>query len=145
MREDLVILIAEDDAGHFWLVKKNLAKAGLENEIVQFRDGQEILDFLFMRGDDPNRVAGKSYLLLLDIQIDKVDGIEVLRRIKEDEELRALPVIMMTMIDEPVQMDLCYSLGCNIYIVKPTDYDEFTASIQAVGSFISVAHMPVMG
>src|SRR4030042_347220 len=95
MREDTVILIAEDDAGHFALVKKNLWRTCVSNSFLHFRNGEEVLDFLFMRGDGPTMTPNTAYLLLLDIRMPKVDGIEVLRQIKADPQLRKIPVMML--------------------------------------------------
>ena len=93
MLEDTVILIAEDDAGHFALLKKNLWRSCVANDILQFKDGEEILKFLFGEGEGGKREAGRRYILLLDIRMPKIDGREVLGRIKADEELKKMPVI----------------------------------------------------
>src|SRR5690349_16205423 len=93
---EVVILIAEDDVGHARLIEKNLARAGLHNPILRFENGQTILDFLFRRSAPPRRNPGTPYLLLLDIRMPQVDGVEVLRQIKQDSELRKIPVIMLT-------------------------------------------------
>ena len=144
MSEGLVILVADSDDSHFWFIKKNLVNAGLANKVIQFRNGKELLDFLFMRGAGPKRVVGKSYILLIDIQIGKVNGVEVLKQIRDFDELRLMPIIVVTKDDEPEQMNLCYSLGCNIYIVKPADSDKFGDSIQAIGNLFSMAYIPTM-
>ena len=95
MKHDMVILVAEDDAGHARLIEKNLRRAGLENRIERFEDGGEVLDFLLRRGER-KRESGTAYLLLLDIRMPKVEGVEVLRQLKADPELRKMPVIMLT-------------------------------------------------
>src|SRR5215831_9741047 len=97
----VVILIAEDDAGHARLIEKNLSRAGLHNPIHRFDNGQAVLDFLFCRGPGPHRAGDIPYLLLLDIRMPKVDGIEVLRQIKADLELRKIPVLVLTTTDDP--------------------------------------------
>src|SRR5205823_570931 len=94
MTREVVILIADDDAGHARLIEKNLQRIGLNNPILRFENGQEILEFLFRRSKKPKLVSDTAYLLLLDIRMPKVDGVEVLRQIKADAELRKLPVIM---------------------------------------------------
>jgi len=96
MKEEVVILIVEDDDGHARLIEKNLRRASIKNEMLRFADGQQILDFLFRRGEGRQREDLTPYLLLLDIRIPKIDGVEVLRQIKQDEELRKIPVIMLT-------------------------------------------------
>lgn len=144
MNDEAVIIIAEDDAGHFALVKKNLWRSCVHNDILHFRDGQEALDFLFMRNDDgPNRIPGGSYLLLLDIRLPKVDGIEVLRQMKADHELRRIPVVMLTTTDDDAEVDRCYSEGCSFYMVKPANYNDFMQSVEQLGSFLSLASVKV--
>src|SRR5262249_4033103 len=119
MTREVVILIAEDDMGHARLIEKNLARAGLHNPIVRFENGQAVLDFFFRRDAAPQRKPGTPYLILLDIRMPQVDGLEVLRQLKEDEELRKMPVIMLTTTDDPREVERCHALGCSSYIVKP--------------------------
>lgn len=144
MHEKVVILVAEDDEGHATLIKKNLFRAGLSNEILHFRDGQEILDFLFRRGDGPHRKPEAAYVLLLDIRMPKVDGVEVLRRIKQDPELRKLPVIMVTTTDDQREVDLCHALGCSSYLTKPIEYERFVRAIQQLGLYLAVVQAPIL-
>ncbi len=142
MHKDVVILVAEDDEGHAGLIKKNLARAGIVNEFLLFKDGQEILDFLVRTGDGPHRQSGTAYVLLLDIRMPKVDGVQVLERVKSDPELRKLPVIMITTTDDPREVDRCHVLGCSSYIAKPIDYDAFIHVIRQLGFFLSVVQVP---
>jgi CheY-like chemotaxis protein len=142
MRQEVVILIADDDPGHARLIEKNLSRAGLNNPIQRFGNGQEILDFLFRRGPGPHRQPGAAYLLLLDIRMPKVDGIEVLRQIKADPELRKIPVSMLTTTDDPSEVERCHVLGCNNYIVKPVDYEKFAEAIKQLGLFITLVQVP---
>ena len=100
MNNAVTIILAEDDPGHATLIRKNLERAGLVNPILHFEDGQQTLDFLFRQAPSPERTPG-PYILLLDIRMPRVDGIEVLRRIKASEEMRNLPVIMLTTTDDP--------------------------------------------
>jgi CheY-like chemotaxis protein len=139
---EVKILIAEDDAGHARLVEKNLARAGLHNPIQRFDNGQAILDFLFRRGSWVHRTAGGSYLLLLDIRMPQVDGVEVLRQIKQDAELRKMPVIMLTTTDDPREVERCHGIGCSSYIVKPVDYEKFAEAIRNLGLYISLVEVP---
>jgi len=138
MNKDAVILIAEDDPGHVELVKKNLWRSCVENDILQFRNGQEILDFLFRRDDTAKHGEKGCYLLLLDIRMPKIDGQEVLRRIKEDEELKKMPVIILTTTDEAIEVDRFYEMGCSFYIVKPADYTKFMEAVENLGAFLSL-------
>ncbi|MBT3606097.1 MAG: response regulator [Candidatus Latescibacteria bacterium] len=142
MVEDVDILVAEDDSGHAILVKRNLKRAGLANDILHFQDGQAILDFLFRRGEGPMRVYNRGYVLLLDIKMPKVDGVEVLRQLKQDDELKKLPVIMVTTTNNPKEIDECYRLWCSHYITKPVDYDAFVETIQKLGLFLKIVQLP---
>ncbi|MEO6992761.1 MAG: response regulator [Lacunisphaera sp.] len=140
-----VILIVEDDEGHAILMRQNLELAGLDNPVEHFRDGQAALDFLFQRNPARQREAGRIYLLLLDIRMPKVDGIEVLRRIKSDPELHQLPVIMLTTTDDAREVARCHELGCNVYIQKPVDYEKFADAIHRLGRFIKLLLLPQVG
>ena len=140
--KEAIILIAEDDAGHAKLIEKNLTRAGLANPMQRFENGQQTLDFLFRRGNGPKRAEGVSYLLLLDIRMPKVDGVEVLRQLKADEELRKVPVIMLTTTDDPREVEHCHALGCSSYIVKPVVYDKFAEAIKQLGLFVTLVQVP---
>ena len=109
-QQQINLIIAEDDEGHASLIMKNLKRAGFKNNILHFSNGQAVLDFLFMHGKGAHRVPGKSYLLLLDIRMPKIDGIEVLRQIKENHELSKMPVVMLTTTDDPREVDTCHRL-----------------------------------
>ncbi len=144
MTDDVIILIAEDDEGHFSLIRKNLMRAGVGNEIVRFSNGQETLDFLF--GQNGEGVQDrKAYVLILDIRMPKVDGVKVLERMRQDERLRRIPVIILTTTDDPAEVEHCHRLGCSIYIVKPVEYDDFVDAIRKVGAFLSIVSVPRIG
>jgi CheY-like chemotaxis protein len=140
-RREVEILVADDDAGHVRLIEKNLRRAALKNKIGRFEDGQQVLDFLFGRGERV-RERETPYLLLLDIRMPKVDGVEVLRQIKLDPDLRKIPVIMLTTTDDPHEVDRCHALGCSHYIVKPVDYGRFSDAIVKLGEFLSLVQVP---
>ena len=141
MKREVVILVADDDAGHVRLIEKNLRRGALDNRIERFEDGQQVLDFLFRRGER-KRERETAYLLLLDIRMPKVDGVEVLRQLKQDEELRKLPVIMLTTTDDPREVERCHALGCSTYVVKPVDYEHFADAISKMGNFITLVQVP---
>ena len=141
MTREVIILIADDDPGHVRLIEKNLTRAGLHNAVERFEDGAAILDFLFQRGERKRATEG-AYLLLLDIRMPKVDGVEVLRQVKEDETLRKLPIIMLTTTEDPREVQRCHTLGCNSYIVKPVDYEKFAEAIQKLGLYVSLVQVP---
>jgi CheY-like chemotaxis protein len=142
MKVEPVILIVEDDEGHAILIRENLVAAGLNNRMEHFRDGQAALDFFFKPDATPARVHGQVYLVLLDIRMPKVDGIEVLRRLKADPVLRKLPVIMLTTTDDAREVERCHQLGCSVYIQKPVDYDKFAEAIRRLGLFVTLMLVP---
>lgn len=142
MKVEPIIIIVEDDEGHAILIRENLEAAGLNNRMLHFRDGQAALDFFFKPGVSPGRVPGQVYLVLLDIRMPKVDGIEVLRRLKADPDLRKLPVIMLTTTDDAREVERCHQLGCSVYIQKPVDYDRFADAIRRLGMFVTLMLVP---
>jgi CheY-like chemotaxis protein len=142
MQDEVVILVAEDDPGHATLIEKNLRRAGVQNQIIRLADGQETLDFLFCRGDGPHRDRRAPYVLLLDIRMPKVDGVEVLRQVKQDDELKKMPIIMLTTTDDPREVERCHRLGCSVYITKPVDRDAFVDSVRQLGLFLVVVQVP---
>jgi CheY-like chemotaxis protein len=142
MNHHVVVLVAEDDPGHAVLVERNLRRAGLVNDIRVFADGQEILDFLFGDALNAPELRDTQYLLLLDIRMPKVDGTEVLRRVKSDVHLRRIPCVMLTTTDDPLEIDKCHRLGCNSYVVKPLGADRFIETVRRLGLFLSVVEVP---
>ncbi len=132
------ILIVDDDEGHAILIRENLESAGLTNRIEHFSDGESALEY-FARRPPGQR---ETYLVLLDIRMPKIDGIEVLRRLKANNELSKLPVIMLTTTDDVREVERCYALGCNVYIQKPVDYDRFAEAIRRLGLFVSLVLLP---
>jgi CheY-like chemotaxis protein len=139
---EVLILVAEDDGGHARLIERNLTRAGLHNSILRFENGQQVLNYLFCEGEGPHRKPGVPYLLLLDIRMPQVDGVEVLRKVKQDPELRKIPVIMLTTADDPREVERCHLLGCSSYIVKPVNYDKFAESIKNMGLYFSLVQVP---
>jgi Response regulator containing CheY-like receiver, AAA-type ATPase, and DNA-binding domains len=142
MKSEPVILIVEDDEGHAILIRQNLEAAGLNNRIEHFRDGQAALDFFYKPDNPRSAQANETYLVLLDIRMPKVDGIEVLRRLKSDPELHKLPVIMLTTTDDAREVERCHQLGCNVYIQKPVDYEKFAEAIRRLGLFVTLLLVP---
>jgi CheY-like chemotaxis protein len=139
MNSSPVIHIVDDDEGHAILVRENLEAAGLSNRIRHFRDGQAILDFFFDRATGKAHGHGEKYL-----RMPKVDGIEVLKRLKADPELKKLPVIMLTTTDDAREVERCHQLGCSVYIQKPVDYDRFAEAIRRLGQFMSLVQVPTL-
>ncbi|EJM98632.1 response regulator [Herbaspirillum sp. YR522] len=133
------IILVEDDDGHALLVEKNLRRAGLVNDFRRLRDGQEALDFFFNGGD---RGQMHEVVVLLDVNMPRVTGIEVLRQMKQDASTAAIPVIMLTTTDDPREIERCYEYGCNVYITKPVEYDDFIEAVRRLGFFLQVVKLP---
>ena len=117
LRSEVVILIVEDNKGHYILTKYYLRQTGIENKIVWLTNGQEALDYLNQEGN--SILNGAKYMMLLDIRMPKVDGIEVLSIVKQDETLKDIPIIMLTTSDDQMIARKCYELGCDAHIIKP--------------------------
>jgi CheY-like chemotaxis protein len=142
VERELVILLAEDDDGHAYLVQQNLLDAGLANRVVHVRDGQEALDYIHCAGAHGGRVPNGPLLLLLDINMPRVDGVEVLRRLKADPKTDEVPVIMLTTTDDPREVKRCYELGCSSYVTKPVEYDRFVEAVRRLGLFLAIVKVP---
>jgi len=141
----LTIVLAEDDDGHANLIHRNLQRAGLVNGFIRVRDGQEALDLIQGEGEYASTGLPGKFLLLLDINMPRVDGIEVLRQIKANPKVNTTPVIMLTTTDDPREVERCYQLGCNVYITKPVAYEEFVDAIRQLGLFLQVVEVPPNG
>jgi CheY-like chemotaxis protein len=140
--EPLSIVLAEDDDGHATLIHRNLERAGLVNGFVRVKDGQEALDFIRGEGSYAGQPPRGNVLLLLDINMPRVDGVEVLRRLKGDARTNAIPIIMLTTTDDPREIARCYQLGCSVYVTKPVEYADFIEAIQRLGLFLQVVRVP---
>ena len=136
--KELDILIAEDDEGHAELIVEGLIESGVRNNLIRFSNGEEVWQFLSTPNSKAGRDKNRNYLLLLDINMPVMDGIEVLTRIKSDAELKDIPIIMLTTTDDPREVEACYKLGCNIYITKPVDFNKFTETLRHLGLFLQV-------
>jgi CheY-like chemotaxis protein len=133
--ESVNIIVVEDDDGHATLIERNLRRAGLTNPVVRLRDGQEALDHFFKTDGAPTELDS---VLLLDINLPRVDGVDVLRRLKADPRTAKVPAIMLTTTDDPREIERCYQLGCNIYVTKPVEYDAFMEAIRRLGFFLQI-------
>jgi CheY-like chemotaxis protein len=136
MVESVCIVVVEDDDGHAALIEKNLRRAGLTNEMVRLRDGQEALDF-FSNAERTNRCV-----VLLDIKMPRVDGTEVLRSLKSNPQTASTPVVILTTTDDPREIERCYELGCSVYITKPVDYERFVEAVRRTGLFLQIIKVP---
>jgi CheY-like chemotaxis protein len=139
------ILIVEDDPKDVELTLTALEEYNLANEVVVTRDGEEALDYLYCRGNFKMRTSDNPAVLLLDLKLPKVDGLEVLQQIKTDEKLRMIPVVVLTSSREERDMVASYKLGVNAYVVKPVDFHEFVNAIKELGVFWAVINEPPPG
>jgi len=139
------ILMVEDDPNDVELTLTALAEYNLANEVVVTRDGAEALDYLYSRGSFAGRSTDNPAVLLLDLKLPKVDGLQVLKQIKSDENLRMIPVVVLTSSREERDMVESYRLGVNAYVVKPVDFHEFVNAIKELGVFWAVINQPPPG
>jgi CheY-like chemotaxis protein len=134
------IVLIEDDDGHATLVERNLRRAGVSNGFRRLRDGQEALDYFF--GEAQPRPDLTDSVVLLDLNMPRVDGIQVLRHLKADAATASLPVIVLTTTDDPREIERCYELGCNVYVTKPVEYESFIEAVRRLGFFLQVVKLP---
>jgi CheY-like chemotaxis protein len=136
------ILLADDDPRDVELTLLALSEHHLANEVVVVRDGAEALDYLFRRGAYASRPGGNPIVVLLDLKMPKVDGLEVIRTLKADERLRTVPVVVLTSSRVSQDLEDCYSLGVNAFVVKPVDFAEFVAAVKQIGGFWALLNQP---
>jgi CheY-like chemotaxis protein len=139
------ILMVEDDPKDVELSLTALEDYNLANEVIVTRDGEQALDYLYCRGEYLTRARGNPAVMLLDLKLPKVDGLEVLKQIKSDENLRMIPVVVLTSSNEEKDMVASYKLGVNAYVVKPVDFHEFVNAIKELGVFWAVINEPPPG
>ena len=136
--KELIILIAEDDDGHAELIREGLENSGVCNKQIRFTNGLEVWEFLDLQIKSDIRDKKSAFLLLLDINMPKMNGIELLQKIKTDDELKEIPIIMLTTTDDPREVETCYRLGCNMYVTKPVQFDKFADTLRRMGLFIQI-------
>lgn len=136
------ILLVEDSPHDVELTLNSLSENGLANEVIVVRDGEEALDYLYRQGVFKLRKEGNPVVILLDLKLPKIDGLEVLAHLKADAVLRMIPVVVLTSSREEPDLIRCYELGTNAYVVKPIDFQEFTQVIKHVGLFWAVVNQP---
>jgi CheY-like chemotaxis protein len=142
MSTPVTIIMIEDDEGHARLIERNIRRSGVNNAILPFTNGTDALRYLF--GGDGSGLAhkGEALLVLLDLNLPDMTGIEILRRVKENRHLKATPVVVLTTTDDSVEIKRCYELGCNVYVTKPVNYESFANAIRQLGPFFSVIQVP---
>ena len=139
------ILMVEDDPKDVELTLTALEEYNLANEVIVTRDGEKALDYLYCRGEYKTRSSGNPAVMLLDLKLPKVDGLQVLKQIKSDGELRMIPVVVLTSSKEEKDMVASYKLGVNAYVVKPVDFHEFVNAIKELGVFWAIINEPPPG
>ena len=139
------ILLVEDDPRDVELTLTALGEYQLANEVVVARDGEQALDYLFRRGEFSTRSNGNPAVMLLDLKLPKVEGLEVLQQVRSDEGLKLLPVVVLTSSNEEKDIMRSYKLGVNAYVVKPVDFHEFVNAIKELGVFWAVINQPPSG
>ena len=136
------IVMVEDDEGHARLIEKNIRRAGVNNPIAPFANGTEALRYLFGADGSGLVNAGKPLLILLDLNLPDMTGVDILKKVKTNEHLKRVPVVVLTTTDDAVEIQRCYDLGCNVYITKPVNYENFANAIRQLGLFFSVIQVP---
>jgi CheY-like chemotaxis protein len=136
------VLIAEDDDGHATLVRRNLRRAGVPGDPVHVKDGQELLDYMYRRGQWSDRDVHQALMILLDLNMPRIGGLDVLKTLKRDAQLAHIPVIVLTTTDNPVELERCYTGGASACLVKPVDYGSFGQMVYRLAEFLLTARLP---
>ncbi|MDP3258400.1 response regulator [Bosea sp. (in: a-proteobacteria)] len=136
------IVMIEDDEGHARLIEKNIRRAGVNNEIIPFTNGTEALAYLFGADGSGMVSSGRQLLILLDLNLPDMGGVDILEKVKANPHTKRSPVVVLTTTDDSREIQRCYDLGANVYITKPVNYDGFANAIRQLGLFFSVMQVP---
>ncbi len=142
MSQPVTIIMIEDDEGHARLIERNIRRSGINNDIVPFTNGTAAVNYLFGRDGTGLEHKGRALLILLDLNLPDMTGIDILRRLKENRYLKTAPVVVLTTTDDSQEIKRCYDLGCNVYVTKPVNYDSFANAIRHLGLFFSIIQVP---
>ena len=140
--DPVCIVMIEDDEGHARLIEKNIRRAGVNNEIVSFQNGGAALAYLFGPDGSGEVSAGRALLVLLDLNLPDMTGVDILARMKANPHTKRAPVVVLTTTDDEREIQRCYDLGANVYITKPVNYEGFANAIRQLGLFFSVMQVP---
>lgn len=140
--QEVEIVMIEDDSGHAMLIEKNLRRAGIMNTITHIENGREAVEYLCREGQYENKDLPSALLILLDLNLPEMDGFQVLEKIKSDQRTKLIPVIILTTTDNPREVERAYEMGCNVYITKPVEYNNFAESINKLGLMLAVVKVP---
>lgn len=141
-RDAVVIVMVEDDEGHARLIEKNIRRAGITNEIVPFAQGGEALEYVERICATGRETDDRRMLVLLDLNLPDMSGLDILERLKNAERTKRIPIIVLTTTDDRVEIQKCYDLGCSAYVKKPLEYDAFANSVRQLGLFFSIIELP---
>jgi DNA-binding response OmpR family regulator len=139
---EVTIVMVEDDEGHARLIEKNVRRAGVNNEIVPFTNGNEALDYILGTDRTGDNIQNRYMLILLDLNLPDMSGLDILEKVKSNAHAKRLPVVILTTTDDEREIQRCYDMGANVYITKPVDYDSFAHAIRQLGLFFSVMQIP---
>ncbi len=142
MTEHVSIIMIEDDEGHARLIERNIRRAGVNNQIIPFKNGTEAVRYLFGPDGTGGVSSGRALLILLDLNLPDMSGVDILKRVKENEHTKLTPVVVLTTTDDEREIKRCYDLGANVYITKPVNYESFANAIRQLGLFFSVIQVP---
>jgi CheY-like chemotaxis protein len=142
MNTPVTIVMIEDDEGHARLIERNIRRSGINNEIVPFANGTAALNYLLGRDSKGAERKGEALLILLDLNLPDMTGLDILRQVKQSRNLKCVPVVVLTTTDDSQEIKRCYELGCNVYITKPVNYENFANAIRQLGLFFSVIQVP---
>lgn len=142
MSKPVTIIMIEDDEGHARLIERNIRRSGVNNDIKPFTNGTDAIRYLFGTDGTGSVHKDEALLVLLDLNLPDMSGIDILRRVKESAHLKHAPVVVLTTTDDAQEIKRCYDLGCNVYITKPVNYESFANAIRQLGLFFSVIQVP---
>lgn len=142
MSKPVTIIMIEDDEGHARLIERNIRRSGVNNDIKPFTNGTDAIRYLFGTDGSGSVHKDEALLVLLDLNLPDMSGIDILRRVKENAHLKCAPVVVLTTTDDAQEIKRCYDLGCNVYITKPVNYESFANAIRQLGLFFSVIQVP---
>jgi CheY-like chemotaxis protein len=136
------IVMIEDDEGHARLIEKNIRRAGVSNDIIPFTNGTDALDYLMGPDGSGEVSSGRQLLVLLDLNLPDMTGIDILQKLKDNPHTKRSPVVVLTTTDDSREIQRCYDLGANVYITKPVNYEGFANAIRQLGLFVAVMQVP---
>ncbi|CAM5407220.1 Response regulator rcp1 OS=Afipia felis OX=1035 GN=rcp1 PE=4 SV=1 [Afipia felis] len=142
MGNPVKIVMIEDDEGHARLIERNIRRSGVNNDIVPFANGTDAVRYLFGVDGSADQHKDQALLILLDLNLPDMTGIDILKRVKDNATLKSAPVVVLTTTDDAHEIKRCYELGCNVYITKPVNYESFANAIRQLGLFFSVIQVP---